>query len=80
MLMLTLVERCVQINNKKNPRKILVHKRKYEKPVSECKKLHTLIKSMVERNINVLSKKLYDDFQIEYGEIIGSSEISNYDD
>ena len=34
-----------------------VDKRYYEKAVSECKKLRTFIKSLVEINITVLSKK-----------------------
>ena len=61
-------------------RKSIVEKQKYEKAVSESKKLRTFIKSVVGRNINLLSKIEYDHVQIEYGENINANEISNGDD
>ena len=42
---------------KENPIKSIVEKRKYEKSVSECNKLHTFISIVVRENITVLSKK-----------------------
>ena len=42
-------------------------KRKCEQAVSECKKWRSLIKTVVDRNITVLSKKELDNFWSEYG-------------
>ena len=53
-----------------------MEKRKYEQAVSECKKWSILIKTVVGRNINFLSRKL-DHIHTDYGEIINASEISN---
>ena len=64
----------------KNKKKNKVEKHDYEKPVSECKKLHSIIKSVVERNINTLSQKEQDNVRIEYGEIINESVITKGDD
>ena len=50
---------------------------KYEKTVIECKKWRSLIEKVVGSNISILSKKELDVVQLEYGEILNSSEISN---
>ena len=42
-------------------------RKKYEKVVSECNKLVSLIKNVVDRNITILKKQEYDDVRIEYG-------------
>ena len=39
-------------------RKTIVEKREYEKSFSKCKKLRTLIRSVVERNITFIKKIL----------------------
>ena len=53
-----------------------MEKQKYEKSVSECTKWRSLIKTVVGRNITVLSKKWLDTVQSEYGDIVNASEIS----
>ena len=55
---------------KSNKKKNDVEKRNYEKTVSECKKLRSLIKELVWRNITILSQQEYDNVRIEYGEIV----------
>ena len=41
-----------------------IEKRKYEITDSECKKLRSLIKNVVGRNLTVLLKQKYDDVRI----------------
>ena len=57
------------------PTEIYMEKWKYKKTVSNCNKWRSLIKTVVGRNINFLSRKL-DHIRTEYGEIINASEIS----
>ena len=59
-----LVETCIQIKNRK---KNNVEKLNYAKTVSECNKFRSLIKNVVGKHINILSKQEYDDVWIEYG-------------
>ena len=51
------LETFVDDDNKMNENFEIVDKRKYEKTVSECKKLRTFIKTVVGRNITVLLGK-----------------------
>ena len=44
-----------------------MEKRKYEQAVSECKKWRSFIKTVVGRNINVISIKELDTVRSEYG-------------
>ena len=67
-------------DNKKDEIVEIVDKRKYEQDVSEYNKLQTFFKTVVVRNIKVLSKQEYDHVQSEYVKIINASEISNGDD
>ena len=53
-----------------------MEKQKYEQAISECKKWRSLIKTVVGRNITVLSSKKINIFQSEYGEIVNAYEIS----
>ena len=48
----------------------IVEKQKYEKSVSESKKLRNSIKRVVDRNITVISKSEYNDVLIKYGELL----------
>ena len=51
-----LVEICPQTINKKKG-KIEIKKHDHKKTVSECNKLHSLIKSLVGRKIAILSQQ-----------------------
>ena len=53
--------------NKKKFQETVCWEKKYEKFVSECNKLVSLIKNVVDRNITILKKQEYDDVRIEYG-------------
>ena len=57
--MILLGETCLQTKKKqgKKSRKSNVDKQKYEKAVIECKKLRSLIKNVVDRNITIILKQ-----------------------
>ena len=74
------LENVVDDDNKMNEKVEIIDKQKYKQSVSECNKLRTFIKTLVVRNIIVLSEKYYGNIRTEYGEIIIASEISNGDD
>ena len=65
--MLLLGETCLHNRIEEIPIKCNIEEIKYQITVSECNTLRSLIKNVVERNINVLSKEEYDDVWIEYG-------------
>ena len=54
-----------------------MEKWKYKQTVSNCNKWRSLIKTVVGRNITVLSKKELYRVLTEYREIVNASEISN---
>ena len=54
--MLLLGETCLQNRKEEIPIKGNIEKIKYERTVSECNTLRSLIKNVVDRNINVLPK------------------------
>ena len=51
-----------------------------ENNTNECKKLRSSIQEVIERNISILSQNEYDNFRIEYGQIIKGSVFSKDND
>ena len=70
----------VDDDNKENKIVDIVDKQNYEEYVSKSKKLQTFIKTVVGRNITVISEQEYDYVPTEYKKNINASEISNGDD
>ena len=66
-------ESVVDDDNKKDKIVENINKRKYEQDASEFKKLLTSIKTVVRRNIAVLSEQEYDHFRIKYGKFMNDS-------